>query len=173
LADIIITSELFELRLGNWVGAKTKILAEAPYNPEELFLKSRPQRDKVQVFGIWTEEDLTFNEKILEAIYPSQEELFMVFHYLASIHTIKTQSKQQVINLLQRSYPNLQRATLQYVLDIVLELQNQTDQKDFADFSKTKVFELAELEKQSLMDLKNILAEEEQILTDYFLAGNS
>ncbi|MFA5536202.1 MAG: single-stranded-DNA-specific exonuclease RecJ [Bacillota bacterium] len=172
-ADIIITSELFELSLYNWMGAKTKVLAEAPYNQEELFLKSRPETDGVQVFGIWTEEELGLNEKILKTIYPPKEDLALLFRYLANQHDIKNRDSRYIANVLKKGFPKLQNFTLQYVLDIIFELQNGSVPESFANFLGTRVFELAELEKEAITNLKYLLTKEDEVLANYFLAGNN
>lgn len=173
LADIVITSELLELELHGWPGAETKILMDAPYNLEELFLKSRPQKDNVKVLGIWTEEEIQLNKDILKTIYPKQERLEIIFDFLDKEHIYKVKDIKQVISILEHQFPRAQKATLQYVLDIIMELQSEGFERYTVNFPETRAYKLAEAEKQGVEEFKNAIVGEPKTLASFFLAGTN
>lgn len=172
LADIVVASELFELDLHEWPGAATKILVDAPYNLEELFLKSRPQKERVEVYGIWSQEDLQLNEEILKTIYPEQEHLEVIFDFLNRESAYKVGDVRKIVSLLQKQFPRIQNVTLQYILDIITE-QQKAKNNTTINFYETHSFRLAEAEKRGIQKLVNTLGNENIDLTSYILAGTN
>lgn len=169
LVDVIIAGEFLELLLP-WQNRKYgRVIVDAPYSVDELFLKCQPNSHEMVIHGLWHPDELARNRMILETIFPEGKALEALIDSLLEMGASREGELNVLAATLRKQYPNIQLPAVQHGLDIVKEL---TDLGKTGDYKQTKAFQLANREKQSLTRLEELEAMDREKLIKFFLQGS-
>lgn len=154
LADIVVASEFVELQLPVEQGPLTRVIIDAPYSIEELYLKSRPSKLGMKVFGIWHPDELYRNELTLQAIFPGGRPLEELLLSLRELGAGLEDNLTEIVNELRKKFGGIQGPTVQYGLDIIHELMASS--LDVLDYQTAAIYQAAQTEKKALEQLKHL-----------------
>lgn len=173
LTDVIIASEFMELSFSAGGDSWERVIIDAPYSLEELFLKSRPHGKGMRVRGIWHQEELQLNDRTLKSIFPDGPPLEALLHKLIELGTTQEMGSKQFLGELRKRFPSIQIPTVRYGLDIIKELQVRKNSTSELDYKATAIYRAAELEKGSFAKLTALDQQEAKWPMDFLLAGTT
>lgn len=146
MAEVIIANEFLELQLPEEAGAGERIIVDAPYSVDELFLKARPHRSPVTVHGIWHDSELAFNETTLNTIFPQDQALETLLQAMKELGATREYNLPGIMDKLKNKGARLQWPTVQYALAILDHVS--------LNYKEAKVYQAAEAEKKALARLR-------------------
>lgn len=154
LADIVVASEFVELQVPEEQGPGTRVIVDAPYSIEELYLKSRPSKLGIKVFGIWHQDELYRNELTLQTIFPEGPALEELLLSLRELGAGWEDNLTDIVNELRKKFSGIQGPTVQYGLDIIHELAGFSLKT--LDYHTAAIYQAAQTEKRALEKLKSL-----------------
>lgn len=152
LADIIVASEFIELQIPEKHGPGTRVIVDAPYSIEELYVKSRPLKPGMKIFGIWHQEELYRNELVLQAIFPEGKPLEELLLSLREMGAGLEDNLTEIMNELRKKFNGIQGPTVQYGLEIIHDLAGSSFKT--LDYQIATTYQAAQAEKKALEKLK-------------------
>lgn len=154
LAEIVVANEFLEFLIPERYGAGTRLLLDAPYSVEELYLKTRPARPGMTVYGVWDWEELCRNELTLQAIFPEEPLLEGLLFALKELSPSLEEDPAAVVKEMRLKFSSIQAPTVQFGLDILREISECPDIT--LDYHQTRVYQAAQKEKRAFAKLKHL-----------------